>query len=148
MAYWRLHYHLVWATYRREPMITEAREATVYAILNSKARELGLILHGAGNIEDHMHVVVSIPPKLAVADCVRHFKGTISHAINRQADGQGVFKWQDGYGALTIGERSLQTVIAYANNQKRHHRESTVIAVYERMIEDDNGPGPQAVEPR
>jgi len=96
MAYWRLHYHLVWATYQREPMITESREATVYAVLNSKAKELGLVLHGAGNIEDHMHVVASIPPKLAVADCVRHVKGTISHAINHLADGQGVFKWQDG----------------------------------------------------
>jgi hypothetical protein len=41
-----------------------------------------------------------------------------------------------GYGALSIGERSLDVVMAYAANQKQHHREETVIAVYERIDEE------------
>ena len=94
-------------------------------------------IHAAGNIEDHAHVVASIPPKLAVADCVRHLKGASSYAINHMEGSDGKFKWQEGYGALSIGERSLETVKEYAAKQKEHHRENKIIDVYERMEEDD-----------
>jgi hypothetical protein len=52
------------------------------------------------------------------------------------SDGQ--FKWQGGYGALSVGERSLETVMEYAARQKEHHRDNEIIAVYERIDEDKN----------
>jgi len=137
MTYWRLHYHLIWATFEREPTITLEREKMFYGVLYNKGKELDLKIHAAGNIEDHVHVVLSIPPKLAVADCVRHLKGASAYAINRMVGSYGKFKWQEGYGALSIGERSLETVMEYAARQKEHHRENKVIAVYERTEEDD-----------
>ena len=137
MTYWRLHYHLIWATFEREPSITPEREKMFYGVLYNKAKELGVKIHAAGNIEDHAHVVASIPPKLAVADCVRHLKGASSYAINHMDGSDGKFKWQEGYGALSIGERSLETVKEYAAKQKEHHRENKTIEVYERMEEDD-----------
>lgn len=137
MTYWRLHYHLIWATFEREPTITLEREKMSYGVLYNKGKELNLKIHAAGNIEDHVHVVVSIPPKLAVADCVRHLKGASAYAINHMVGSDGKFKWQEGYGALSIGERSLETVMAYAAQQKEHHKENKIIAVYERIEEDD-----------
>ena len=137
MTYWRLHYHLIWGTHEREPSITVEREKMFYGVLYNKGKELELKIHAAGNIEDHIHVVVSIPPKLAVADCVRHFKGASAYAINHMAGSPAKFKWQGGYGALTVGERSLNTVMEYAVRQKEHHRENKLIAVYERIEEED-----------
>ena len=96
-----------------------------------------LKIHAAGNVEDHVHVAVSIPPKLAVADCVRHLKDASVYAVNHMSGSDGKFKWQGGYGALTIGERSLETVMDYAAKQKEHHRENRLIAVYERIEEED-----------
>jgi putative transposase len=136
MTYWRLHYHLIWATFERLPTITHEREKMFYGVLYNKGKELGLKIHAAGNIEDHVHIVVSIPPKLAVADCVRNLKGASAHAINHMDRSDGQFKWQEGYGALTIGERSLDTVMAYASRQKEHHKENTAVAVYERIDEE------------
>lgn len=137
MTYWRLHYHLIWATYEREPSITLEREKMFYGVLSSKGTELGLKIHAAGNIEDHVHVIVSIPPKLALADCVRHLKGVSAYAINHMAVSDGKFKWQGGYGALTVSERFLETVKEYAARQKERHRENKLIAVYERIEEED-----------
>jgi putative transposase len=97
---------------------------------------LDLKIHAAGNIEDHIHVVLSIPPKLAVADCVKHLKGASAFAINHMDGSDGQFKWQEGYGAVTIGERSLETVMAYAARQKQHHKEKSEVAIYERIEED------------
>jgi REP element-mobilizing transposase RayT len=80
--------------------------------------------------------VVSIPPKLAVADCVRHLKGASAHAINHMPGSDGEFKWQEGYGALSIGERSLETTMAYAAKQKERHQEQPINPVYERIDEE------------
>ncbi len=139
MTYWRLHYHLIWATFQREPTLTSEREKMFYGVLYNKAIELGVKIHAAGNDDDHVHVVASIPPKLAVADCVRHIKGASSFAINHMPGSDGQFKWQEGYGALSIGERSLETVKEYAAKQKEHHREKRLIDVYERIDEEDAG---------
>lgn len=136
MTYWRLHYHLIWATFQREPSITPEREKIFYGVLYNKGKELGLKIHAAGNIEDHVHAVISIPPKLAVAHCVRHLKGASAYAINHMDESDGKFKWQGGYGALTVGERSLETVMEYATKQKEHHRENKLITAYERIEED------------
>ncbi|RPI29383.1 MAG: IS200/IS605 family transposase [Chloroflexota bacterium] len=137
MTYWRLHYHLIWGTHEREPSITPEREKMFYGVLYNKGKELGLKIHAAGNVEDHVHVVVSIPPKLAVADCVRHLKGASAVAINHMKGSDGKFKWQEGHGALTIGERSLETLKDYVTKQKEHHCENKLIAVYERIEEED-----------
>ena len=138
MTYWRLHYHIIWATYERQPIITPEREKMFYGVLYKKGEELGLKIHAAGNIEDHVHVVASIPPVLALAEAVRQLKGASAYAINRMADSDGQFKWQGGYGALSVGERSLETVMEYAAKQKEHRRNNKLIAVYERVDEDDD----------
>jgi len=136
MTYWRLHYHLIWATAQREPILTGEREKMFYVVLYNKAKELEVKIHAAGNIEEHVHVVVSIPPKLSVADCVQRFKGASSFSINHMKGNDMEFNWQAGYGALTVGERSLETVKAYAARQKEHHNENKVISIYERIDED------------
>ena len=48
----------------------------------------------------------------------------------------GGFKWQEGYGALSIGGRSLDIVMAYAVRQKEHHRECSTFEVHERMDDE------------
>ncbi len=136
MTYWRLHYHIIWATNNREPTLTPDREKMFYGVLYKKGEELGLKIHAAGNLEDHAHVVASIPPKLAVADCVRHLKGASTFAINHMSGSDGQFKWQGGYGVLTVGERSLETVMEYAAKQKEHHRANRLVEVYERIDEE------------
>lgn len=140
MAYWRLYYHLVWAAYQRNPWLVGDVERMVYGALLGKAEELGVIIHQIGNTDDHIHVVASIPPKIAVSECVRHLKGASSHYVNVNAGPVPRFKWQDGYGAITLGERSINSVVAYAREQRRHHAQQTTIAYYERMTEEDEGP--------
>lgn len=136
MTYWRLHYHLIWSTEDRQPIITPEREKMFYGVIYRKAEELGLKIHAAGNVEDHIHIVLSIPPTLSIADCVRHLKGASAHAINHMAGSDRQFKWQGGYGALSIGERSLETVMAYAARQKEHHKELSTLTIYEKMEDE------------
>ena len=137
MTYWRLHYHIIWSTMDRQPILTSDLEKLSYGVIYGKAKELDLKIHAAGNLADHVHIVLSIPPKISVADCVRHLKGASAYAINHMDGSDGQFKWQAGYGALTVGERSLETVMEYTARQKEHHRNGTIIAVYERIDEEE-----------
>ena len=82
MPCWRLHYHLVWATWERAPLITANVERVVHQIIFAKARELGLVLHAVGGVSDHVHVVVSIPPTRCVAEIVKQLKGASSRAVH------------------------------------------------------------------
>ena len=135
MSYWRLFYHLVWATYERMPVIDGNVEHLICGVLHSKAKDLGIFVHESGMVEDHIHLVVSIPPTLSIADAVSQLKGSSSHAVNHLSDRAGArFQWQDGYAVLSIGERSLPTVLAYVHDQKEHHARGTTNNVLERII--------------
>ena len=136
MTYWRLHYHLIWSTIDRQPILTGEREKVFYGVLYSKVEELGFKVHAAGNVDDHVHIVVSIPPKLAIAECIRQLKGASAYAINQLPGSRGDFQWQEGYGALSLGERSLDKVMEYAAKQKEHHKERNLMPVFEKMDED------------
>ncbi len=139
MSYWRLHYHLVWATQGREPSLDEYLERQIYGAILDKSKELGIVVHAVGNVQDHIHLAVSIPPRIAVADCVRHIKGASSYRVNHQPDAPGGFGWQDGYGALTFGDRAMRDVIAYVLNQKEHHQLGSILPPFERTSDEDQG---------
>ena len=141
MTFWRLHYHITWATFEREPALIADREKIFYGVLYKKAWEMELIVHAAGYVEDHVHIVASIPPKLAVAECVRQMKGASAFAINRMPGGDGKFQWQAGYGALSVSERLLPVVMAYANHQKEHHRKNRCVPLYEKSDDEDEASG-------
>jgi putative transposase len=132
MAYWRLHYHLVWATTLRQPLISADTARVIEQALYRKARELGVTIHQLGGVEEHIHVVVSIPPRVAVAGCLQQFKGVSSYAVNSGLHHAPRFRWQDGYGVLTLGESSLARVIDYVRRQREHHATGELLAALEQ----------------
>jgi putative transposase len=140
MSFWRLYYHLVWATKNREPVITAAIEETLFPYLTRKAAELQVRIYGIDGWYDHVHVVAAIPPKIAVAEVVKTFKGASSHYLNQIVRLDFTFAWQRGYGALSIGERQLDIAIAYVNKQKEHHAGQNTNKWLEMMAESDEGP--------
>ena len=97
MTFWRLYYHLVWATYQRQPLITAEIEPDLYGYIIGKANGLGVIIHAIGGIDDHIHLVASIPPALSVADFVKGVKGSSAYHINQVVVAPSKFGWQRGY---------------------------------------------------
>ena len=141
MALWRVYYHIVWTTKERLPLITPDIETTLYGYLIGKANALGTITHAIGGVQDHIHVVASIPPKLSVAELVKRLKGSSSHYVNHSlANYPDSFRWQRGYGVFSLGQKQLDIAVAYVRNQKKHHREGTVFSALEQCTHDEDGP--------
>lgn len=141
MAFWRLYYHLVWATKERQRLITPAREPGLYGYIIGKAGSLGCIIYAIGGIEDHIHLITSIPPSLSIADFVKHIKGSSAHQFNQDSPPTSAkFSWQRGYGVFSLGGKQLDEAIAYVSNQKQHHSQGTAIPSLERDNYEDDAP--------
>ena len=140
MPYWRLFYHLVWSTKHRQPLITAEVEPHIYGYLVSKATGLKGIVFAVGGIEDHVHMVVAIPPSIAVASFVGKVKGTASTRFNKSGISSVRFAWQDEYGAFSFDAKRLPNYISYVKKQKEHHARGTLIPVLERTSGENLGP--------
>jgi len=138
MPFWRTYYHLVWSTHERQPLITELVERQLCDVLCEKAVELGIQVHALNTWRDHVHMVVTIPPRLSVAQVVGQLKGRSAHDLNHM--GEHGLAWQRGYGVLTLGSRQVEAAVAYVRNQKQHHQDATVMAWLERAADDDEVP--------
>lgn len=130
---WRLFYHAVWMTEDGQALLEGDVRRLVYAAVRRKADELGVLIHELGGTRDHIHVVLTIPPHLAVADCIRALKLASAHEVNRRLGELTPLRWQRGYGVFTFGERSLPTVIEYVQRQEQLHATGETKAYYERV---------------
>lgn len=135
MSYWRTFYHLVWATKNREAWITSERMEMLQQAFRVVAKDQGAYTHAIGGMPDHVHVAVSIPPTITVSDYVGRLKGGSSRLIGKSiADpDMETFLWQSQYGVLTFGERALPEVIAYVENQPRHHATGSLWRSFEQL---------------
>lgn len=130
--YTRIYLHVVWATWDRLPLIAPLIKRRLYGSMMTKLQELNCVLMAAGGIEDHIHLVVQMPTTVSVAQLVQETKGASSHAMTHVIQPQEFFKWQGGYGAFSISESDLTSVIAYVRNQEQHHTNNTTHVAWER----------------
>jgi putative transposase len=127
MPYWRLFYHVVWSTKYRLPLIEPAWEADLHGYMWGKATALECIPHAINGMPDHIHVVISIPPKLSIAKLIGQLKGASSHRVNEIFVSNQSFAWQAEYGVFSFSEKSLSKIVGYVKNQKKHHTENDIM---------------------
>ena len=132
MPYSQLFYHIVWTTKNREPLLTPKIEPVIYGFLRSKAIGLEGILFALNGTVDHAHMVVSIPPKIAVATFIGQVKGVASTKFNKSGLSDTPFFWQEEYGVFSFDGKRLPNYIAYVENQKKHHLENNLLHILER----------------
>jgi putative transposase len=128
----QLYVHLVWATWKRAPLITPELQPRVYSVIQHQASQLGADVIAIGGVEDHVHVLARFPTTIAIATLVQKLKGASSHFVTHVLNAPDPFKWQGGYGAFTLTKRAIPHVREYVLNQERHHRGGTLYRDLER----------------
>ena len=144
-VYARLFYHFVWATWDRLPLLEGAVERHAYALIREQCKRLGCEAHALGGIEDHVHLLVTLPRTLCISDFVEAVKGCSSRGLNEAHGSNGAFKWQGGYGVLTVSPRDVNRVRRYVESQRQHHSRGTLWSSAEKVVDepalDDPPPG-------
>ena len=117
----KLSYHIVFATKIRTPWIRVHLENAVWDIIRHECIKAGGHVYAVGGVEDHVHIVVDIPPTLSISLFVKHIKGASSRLISLRFPEIANFRWQNGYSVFTCDKRSLPIIIRYVRNQRRRH---------------------------
>ena len=130
-SFTQLYIHFVWATWDRMPLISQEREERLHACILSECEALRCQPLAIGGIEDHVHVLVRMRASVSVAELAQQMKGASSHFVNHEMPGEMAFRWQGGYGALSVSNSHVKRVVRYIRNQKRHHTEQKLWPVLE-----------------
>jgi len=131
-----LHYHFVWATYRRTPLLNPLWEPEIYACLRHAAGQNGAQILALGGMADHVHLVVTLPPRIAVSGFMQQVKGISSTFVRQNLAQDSFFGWQDHYAAFSISRSHISRVVQYVENQKQHHAAGTLWAEWEETSEE------------
>jgi len=87
-----------------------------------------------GGIENHIHLLLGLPPALAVSKALQLLKGGSSAWIKETLPGLGGFGWQDGYAAFTVSKSLVPEVETYIRGQREHHRVKTFEEDYRAFL--------------
>jgi REP element-mobilizing transposase RayT len=96
--------------------------AEMSAYVGGTLREMGAVLVAMNGMPDHVHMLVSMPASVAVADLVRAVKANSSRWIHERWPQRRKFAWQQGYGAFSVSESATSQVKRYIEEQEEHHR--------------------------
>ena len=81
-----------------------------------------MIING---MPDHIHILIGLKPDCVLSDLVRDIKANSSKWINENKFVLGKFEWQTGFGAFSVSQSQVQTIINYILNQEEHHKKKT-----------------------
>src|SRR5262245_38585623 len=131
--YSSLFTHCVFSTKGREPLIAESMKRKLWAYIGGIARTNQFKALAVGGMPDYIHVLLSLPPTMAVAKALQLVKGGSSKWMNDHLP-RLTFAWQDSYGAFSIGISQVNDTIRYINTQERHHAKVTFEDEFKRFL--------------
>lgn len=78
-----------------------------------------LIINGTS---DHVHLLIWLPPVVSISEAMRVVKTNSSKWVHAEWSSRAHFAWQIGYGAFSVRQSNVPTVLRYIANQEEHHR--------------------------
>ena len=118
---WNCKYHIVFATKYRRQVIYGNIKMDIGKIIRTLCEQKGVEIIEAEACPDHIHLLVSIPPKISVAAFMGYLKGKSSlmifdrHANLKYKYGNRNF-WCKGYYVDTVG-KNKKVIAEYIRNQ-------------------------------
>lgn len=132
---YQIQYHVVWGTkYRRKVLTPYVHSELIKNFYTTQRRYPDWYFHRINTAADHVHMLIEIPPKYAVADVVRELKAcSAAHLKKRFPFLTKVYKrgavWGAGYFVSTVGLNE-ENIKKYIERQNQHERGYDVSAEF------------------
>lgn len=123
IAVYDFHFHLVFVTkYRKSIFDTNKKQGELKMLMFSFAEKNGSTIEGVEVMPDHVHLILSFPPKFAPSSIVKSFKGAAAREWFKlhPEDKQKLYKghlWSSSFFMQTVGVVSQELIVEYVNNQ-------------------------------
>ena len=130
---WNCKYHVVFAPKYRRKVFYEEKRLEIGAILRELCRWKGVEIIEAEVCPDHIHMLITIPPKMSVSGFMGFLKGKSSLMIY-QRWGNMKFKyrnrqfWCRGYYVDTVGKNG-KAIKEYIANQLKQDKEMSQMSI-------------------
>ena len=128
-----LHFHLIFATKDRFPLIIKGWQPRLHAYLGGLVRHLGGVPDEINGMADHVHLLAGLRPAHCRAEVLQDIKGISSKWVHDEI-GCSKFAWQTGYGGFTVSPSQLEAVRKYIREQEAHHRQKTFQEEYVEFL--------------
>ena len=112
--------HIVFSTHGHLPLITSAIKDELFAYMGGLLKELKgkpIIING---MNDHVHLLILLPPNVSASDAMRFVKANSSRWVSEKFETK--FAWQRGFGAFSVSRPNVDAVAKYIKNQEEHHK--------------------------
>ena len=118
-----LKYHIVWVTKYRKPVLRGEIAMRVRELIRQTCATLDVYILSGHVSSDHIHLLVSIPPNLAVSDLVQRLKGRTSRRMQEEfgelkRQYWGRHMWARGYFAVSTGNVTDEIIKQYIELHK------------------------------
>ncbi len=127
-----LHYHIVFSTKERRPLITPVWRERLHEYLGGTLNGLGGFSQEIGGVADHVHLLVGLKATHCLADFMRELKKASSSWVKE--NGESGFAWQDGYAAFTVSASMRERVRQYIQNQEQHHAKRDFVSELKELL--------------
>jgi REP element-mobilizing transposase RayT len=117
--------HCVFSTKDRRKIISSDLQQRLWPFIGGIARENGLKALAIGGVQDHVHILLSLPATTPIAKAIQLVKGGSSKWIHESFPKHSDFAWQEGYGAFSVSISHVEATITYIQMQEEHHRKKT-----------------------
>jgi len=129
-TYTKILVHCVFSTKNRTPQISEPDR--LWSYLRGIARNRGVDTLAIGGTANHVHMLLSLPSRLTIAELMRDLKANSSRHLNERQRG---FAWQDGYAAISVSPSQVDTVRLYIEGQEAHHAKWSFESEYVTILD-------------
>ena len=137
-------YHIVWITKYRKKVMSGMIAERVRELLRQICKENDVEIIKGHISKDHVHMLVSVPPHLAISKLVQYLKGKSSYKMlqeNKQLSKMfwGRHLWGRGYFVATSGNVTDEVIMEYIENQEIESKDEdfTISQGEEESASDD-----------
>lgn len=125
---YNLNYHIIWGTKYRNRVLKGHVAVVLKQVLNAIAAKYGFrIAHLEIGKDDHIHLLVSAPPKLSVTNIIRWLKGISAYRLFRECPELQTSYWKQhdrhlwspSYYVESIGAVNESAVAKYIDDQRK-----------------------------
>lgn len=118
---YNLHAHLVFVTKYRRNVFTDDMLTDMEAIMRDVCQDFDATLMEFNGEDDHVHLLVSHPPKVALSTLINSLKGVSSRRLRAKYDikTHRNHLWSPSYYAASSGGAPLETLKQYIQQQRR-----------------------------
>ena len=128
-------FHCVWSTKGRQPVLTPEIQARLWPYIGGIARAHKISALAVGGVADHVHILISLPPAIALSKVIQLLKGNSSKWLHEEFKELRSFNWQEGYGAFSISISGVEDTKKYIAGQAEHHRQKTFLEEFKAFLE-------------